>query len=121
MMDREQLIGTWRLVDFLYTDAAGKTSQPENGMTGGLIIYTADGYVAMATQREDGGFLSYFGRYEVGENHLVHHVEMSPDAALVGTRQQRAARLEDGRLVLTASPTIIGGPGTSADLVWQRV
>ena len=119
-MERKQLIGTWRLVEFSYTDAAGNTSRTAAEAKGGLIIYAADGHVAMATHREDGGFLSYFGRYEVGPDHLVHHVDMSSDGDLVGTAQHRDARMEEGRLVLRSSPTIIGGPGTSAELAWQR-
>ncbi len=121
IMEQEQLIGTWRLVDFSYTDASGNTSHQGADGKDGLIIYSADGYVAVATHRKDGSLLSYFGRFEVGRDQLVHHVEMSSDGALVGTAQHRAARLEGARLVLSASPTIIGGPGTSADLTWQRV
>ena len=119
-MDRDPFIGAWRLDDFRLTDADGNTTRPLEGRLKGFILYTADGHMANANLQADGTYFSYFGSYDVLENQLVHHVEMCSDPKLIGTDQRRGVSFEDDRLVLTASPSISGGPGTTAQLVWKR-
>ena len=120
-MDSNDFIGTWTLVGLSLTDREGMVSDRHGDGTMGRIIYAADGNMGMMTRHGDGTTLVYFGRYEIGEDHVIHHIEMSPNVDIVGTRQRRQVTFRDGRLVLTASPSIAGGPGSSAELTWQRV
>ena len=117
-MDMNDFVGTWTLVGLSVTDAKGKVSKQSGDGITGRIIYAPDGNLAMATRHENGAYYVYFGRYEIGGDHVIHHIEPSPDADLVGTAQRRLVSFRDGRLVLTASPSIAGGPGSSADITW---
>lgn len=118
-MTEDAFIGSWRLVDFRLTAADGNVTRPF-GDSRGLLIYSADGFMSAAMT--DGGMrpLFYSGPYEALVDRNVHHIEQSNDPDLVGTDQQRLVSFEGERLVLTASPSIAGGPGTTADIVWER-
>lgn len=123
-MVRPEIVGAWRLIDCVCTDAAGKVSHPWGADALGLLLYTADGHMSAAINQPDGKGgrrqLSYCGRVEcVGEENL-HRIEISPDPALVGTVQRRRVTLKGDTLTLTASPSIAFGPGSTADLVWRR-
>ncbi len=119
-MDKDQFIGTWRLVEFRMTDAQGNVRDPGTGMPDGRIIYAADGNMGMATQRGDGSCLSYFGRYEIHDDHVIHHIELSTDARIIGTEQRRDVTFEDNRLVLRSSPGMVDD-ATTIHLVWERI
>lgn len=118
MVVREQILGGWELVDYRIVDDSGKViSQPKAPK--GLLLYTHDGYVAGYMNGDD-GYFGYSGRFEVLGPRIVHKIQMSLDPKVVGTAAIRAARMEGARLVLSSTPSIIGGPGTSAELVWRR-
>ncbi len=119
-MDRNDFVGTWTLVGLSLTDREGTVSDRHGDGSMGRIIYAADGNMGMMTRHGNGTTLVYFGRYEIAEDYVIHHIEMSPNADIVGTAQRRQVTFRDGRLVLTASPSIAGGPGSSAELTWQR-
>ena len=123
-MSTEQLIGTWKLVDFSLTGADGKTVEDRARWTGGYLIYTADGYMSagMSFPDDDGkpDAMFYCGPFDALDDRNIHHIEISNRADLIGTDQVRLRRLEGGRLILTASPSIAGGPGSTADIVWER-
>jgi hypothetical protein len=120
-VDRNDFVGTWALVGLRVTDAEGKVSEQSGDGIAGRIMYHPDGNLAMATRHRNGDYLVYFGRYEIGDDHVIHHIELSPKEDLIGTAQRRQVSFRDGRLVLTASPSIAGGPGSMADITWQRI
>lgn len=123
-MEKERFIGTWKLVDFRLTASDGAVTRPYGDGAKGLLIYTADGFMSAATAFPDGkgGMrpLFYSGPFDALEDRNIHHIELSDDPALVGSDQVRLVSFEGDRLVLTASPSIAGGPGTSADIAWER-
>ena len=123
-MNDDRLIGTWKLVDFRLTDAEGNETHPWADGADGCLIYAADGYMSAATYFPDGSgsrSMFYCGPYEALGDKNIHHIELSSDPMLVGTDQHRLVRFEGDTMVLTASPSIAGGPGSTADIVWKRV
>lgn len=120
-MDAKDLVGTWKLVDYRLTDSQGNMTRPREGRLQGRLIYSAEGYVGVASVSRDDSYFSYFGRYELNGSTMTHHAEISSDPKVAGTAQKRSVAMEDGLVVLTASPSNSGGPGTSAALVWERI
>ncbi len=51
---------------------------------------------------------------------MVHHIEISSDAELVGRDNVRYPALDGETLTLTARPSLFGGEGTEADIIWRR-
>ncbi len=119
------MVGTWRLARYTLTDAQGATSEPWAGDAQGYIFYTAEGFMSCSVERADGkggrDHLTYCGALECLEGKNVHHIHMSSDPGLRGTEQHRAVRLDGDRMTLIAAPSIAYGPGSRAEIVWQRV
>ncbi len=122
-MVRDDLAGTWRLAGYTLTDAEGNTSEPW-GEAQGYIFYAADGYMSCSVERPDGkggrDHLTYCGALECLDGKNIHHIHMSSDPRLRGTEQHRAVSLDGDRMTLTAEPSIAYGPGTKAEILWQR-
>ena len=117
-VERAQILGGWELIGLRIVDDSGKVlSQPQARK--GQLLYTNDGCVAAFMSGDDGN-VAYSGRFEVSGPRIVHRIQMSLDPKLIGTSQIRIARMEGDRLVLSSSPSILGGPGTSAELIWRR-
>ena len=122
-MVRGELVGTWRLADYRLTAADGTVSSPWADAKG-FIFYAADGHMSCSVERPDGAggvdHLTYCGRLECLDGENVHTIEMSSRADLRGTRQHRKVTLDGDRMTLTAEPSIAYGPGSKADIFWQR-
>ncbi len=118
---RDRMIGTWRLHEFRFTDADGNTGSGEDAPVVGRMEYTADGHMATATRRPDGIYFSYFGEFELQDDVVLHHIEFAHDPRLDGTTTRREVSFEGDRLVLTAAPPVMGGPGSRASLIWERI
>ena len=122
-MVRGDLVGTWRLADYRLTAADGTVSSPWADAKG-FIFYAADGHMSCSVERPDGAggvdHLTYCGRLECLDGENVHTIEMSSRADLRGTRQHRKVTLDGDRMTLTAEPSIAYGPGSKADIFWQR-
>lgn len=108
---KARLIGSWRLVSYVTTDATGRTGKPY-GDAVGRINYDANGNMAGQVMRPDRagveksylGYIAYFGTYEVAADgrSVVHHVEGALNPAWVGGDQVRGLRFDGERLVLSA-------------------
>ena len=122
-MVRGELVGTWRLADYRLTAADGTVSSPWADAKG-FIFYAADGHMSCSVERPDGAggvdHLTYCGRLECLDGENVHTIEMSSRADLRGTRQHRKVALDGDRMTLTAEPSIAYGPGSKAEIFWQR-
>jgi hypothetical protein len=138
------IVGTWRLVSFRTGDDQDMRPYWDDAATG-LIVYTADGYVAAQLYdarrpilgKEWGkadpdvaralfaGLATYYGRYTVDtEASTVTHVvegAMSPD--WIGSRLVRSYRfLGPNRIELGVLTSAEGQPVTHRlVLVWERV
>jgi hypothetical protein len=135
------LVGTWRLVSWENRTVDGTTSYPLGDDAPGFILYTDDGYMAVAIMRrrrerfaaEDllGGsseekahaaetYVSYCGRYEYRGGSVIHYVELSLFPNWSGVQQERLVEVAGDRLILSTRPMLFQGRRQSAHLVWKR-
>jgi Lipocalin-like domain len=135
------LVGTWRLVSWENRTIDGRISYPLGDDAAGFILYTDDGYMAVAIMRrgresfaaEDllGGsrdekahaaetYVSYCGRYEYRGDSVIHYVELSLFPNWSGVEQERLVEVAGNRLNLSTRPMVFQGIQQSAHLVWER-
>lgn len=135
---REQLIGTWALVEYKTEDHAGNTVYPFGQEAKGFIMYNPDGYMSAQLQRVGRrayasghihygspeemaeaahGYMAYSGRFEVdeGQGVVTHHMEVSMNPSWEGQAQPRVGSIEDGIL------SIYNGLRPQDRLIWKRV
>ena len=77
--------------------------------------------VAVPPGRSDATYSGYQGRFDLFDDRVVHHIEMSCDPTLVGTNQTRYMKYDGATLTLTSNPSLFAGEGTSGNLIWRRV
>jgi len=111
---RSKLIGAWRLVWDEDRGPDGKTIRLNET---GIIMYTADGHMAVQirtnrpstpsgpVQYEHGGYEGYYGTYEVNEKEhsVTHHVEGALVKDLIGKDLTRVYKFEGKQLMLRSS------------------
>jgi len=136
------LTGTWTLVAWRRVADDGTVSHPVGEDAHGLLIYTADGRMAVQLAAADrppiesedpplGGdaqaradaystCLAYYGTYEVKEDSVVHNVEVSLFPNWSGAVQERPFTYDGHELVLR-TPPMPGPHGTVVnELAWAR-
>ena len=119
-MTKEDLIGTWRFVDFrLIRDSDRTVTRPWGDDHEGQIVYAPDGFMAVVLRRP-GGSMAYCGPYTIEGDAVVHHIAIATDEKLIGTKQRRLVELDGDRVTLTSEESLFGGKGTRANLVWER-
>jgi Lipocalin-like domain len=136
--DKEQIVGTWKLVSVLYEDAQTKERWPVLGEhPKGRQIATADGrWLALVTA--DGRkapqndaeraqalrtMIAYTGRYRVEDGKVVTKVEAAWNEAWVGTEQVRAIRFDGDKLYIESPPQPhpnLNGRMVRIIVVWER-
>ena len=130
-MTGEDLIGTWRLKLFAFTDGSGSVFYPLGKRPAGFVIISAEGYLAlnfMASERSRfahddlfGGnsaeraqaaaeVVSFAGPFEYNGNAVSVMVEYSIYPNWIGQTQVREVELSDDTLILrTGGGKIFGG------------
>jgi hypothetical protein len=137
--DTERFHGAWRLVSIETRREDGELFR--RGERTGYLLYTDDGYVSVAFMKEDRprfasgdirggsveekvaaveGYVSYCGRYEVREDTVIHHIEVSLFPNWVGVRQERAYEFKGDRLTLSTPLMLVGGKQLSTHVIWER-
>jgi hypothetical protein len=136
-----ELSGAWRLVAWRRIAEDGTVTHPLGEDVRGLLIYTADGRMAVqmaAAARPSldtadplGGevqaradaystCLAYFGSYELQDDKVVHRIEASLYPNWSDQVQERPLAFENGELVLRTPPTP-GPHGTFInEIAWTR-
>ena len=123
----KSLIGSWQLVSYETTDAAGRKGRPY-GDAVGRIAYDENGNMTGQVMRPDRtvetayrGYIAYFGTYEVAADgrSVVHHVQGSLNPAWVGGDQVRQLRFDGDRLILSTE-TRKDGVAVKHELTWER-
>jgi hypothetical protein len=137
-MTLADLVGSWRLTAAHLLRDGAPTDEPSFGRDPtGFIHYLPDGrmMVMIAHEgrrapepgapdadllKEARTFTAYGGTYELaGEDHVVHHVDISSAQAGVGCDYVRRVRLDGDELhLITPDPIPIGRP---MRLVWRRL
>jgi hypothetical protein len=141
-MNKDRFTGTWRLASFELRSADGQVTYPFGEEPVGYIMYNQDGFMSvtfMASERQKFAsndpqkgtveeksaamdtFFSYCGRYEVQDNKVVHHIEVSLFPNWTGKKQERMYKFEGGRLKLSTPPFQVGGFEQTAHLIWERI
>jgi hypothetical protein len=142
MVQQQDIVGTWRLAAYQLHGEGGEVSYPLGRDLAGYLIYTVEGYVSATLMRPGrptfkggdllggtteekvaaaDGYIAYCGRYTLGPGTVVHHVELSLFPNWIGGDQERYIKWQDGRLVLSTPPILVGGKRQTAELVWERL
>ncbi|MET9512505.1 lipocalin-like domain-containing protein [Streptomyces flavidovirens] len=125
----DDLVGAWALEDFSAT-RGGVTTHPLGNRPGGMLLYTADGWMsALLTpgpaghagvpdaHGAPGGTVAYAGRWErTAKGAVLHHVQFSHFGPWVGATLERGVHFRPGGLELTAVTT----RGSHWLLRWRR-
>ena len=67
------------------------------------------------------GYVSYCGKYTVGEKTIIHHIELSLFPNWIGIDQERFFDFQEDTLTLSTPPFLLEGKNRTAHLVWQKV
>lgn len=133
---REQVIGTWTLLEYTREDKNGERYHPLGKDATGFLMYTSDGYMSaqlMAQGRPDyslgelhngtqeemaqaaHGYHAYSGKYEVDEENqtLYHHMEVSMIPNRIGQVQDRIVKVNGDHITITSD-------STSSYIEWKR-
>jgi hypothetical protein len=137
----ERFVGTWKLVSFEYR-SKDQVTYPFGKDPVGYRMYNDDGYMAVAFMASNrrrfssmdltggtaeeivaaaGSYFSYCGKYEVTEDKVIHHVEVSFYPNWVGEKQVRFYKFEDDKLILSTPPMNAAGKQQSGYLIWKRI
>jgi len=140
---KEKIIGTWKLVSWVYHNDAGDPIHYFGEHASGLLMYDNNGYMnaqLMKAQRTpfssdsiSGGtsfetynafhsYLAYFGRYyedEPGE--VVHIVEGSLFPNWVGNKETRYGKIENDLLILSTPPITAKDQKIVFYITWRRI
>ncbi len=133
-MDNSAFVGAWRLVSETEQGADGAIIYPRGETPPGLLIYQADGVMAVQLMRAERSgdlreldtaldqYLGYYGRYSIDavKQTVTHHLEGSSYLPYAGTDLVRRFTFAGNRLTLTAE-VIKQGQALTRVLVWERV
>ena len=139
-MTKSDLVGVWQLECFELRSSDGQRTFPMGHDAKGYINYTEEGFMSVAIMQQDrrpfgsndirggtmeerakaaGGYLSYCGTYEVKQDEVIHHIEVSLFPNWISADQVRLCEIEGERLTLNTHPFFIGGKMQTAHLVWR--
>jgi len=140
-MSTNPFVGTWRLVSGETKTASGEVSHPFGKHATGYLIYSQDGYMAVAIMQANRAnsasadiragspeeklaafdtYLSYCGTYEVKGDKVLHHIECSLFPNWSGADQVRFFEFSGDQLTLRTPPMALGGMERTVQLIWQR-
>lgn len=141
----EAIVGPWRLIEWVVTDALGRQTYPMGRSAEGLLIYTANGQMSVQLMNPDlsvdedntsvlfadalSSFFAYYGTYAIdqGASTITHEIAGSLAPSWIGSRQVREYEIIDqNRLRLTArlqddDVAASSGAGGTNVLVWERI
>ena len=141
-MSKQLLVGSWKLVSFETRDANGSISYPWGKDALGYLMYNADGYMSVTVMSSNrlkfssadvkGGtteekvaaadtYVSYCGTYEIQQDTVIHHIELSFFPNWIGVDQKRMLSIEGDRLSLSSLPQTLAGVEQTIHLIWKRV
>lgn len=140
---RETIVGTWKLISWVYEDDRGETIHYFGENATGILMYDKGGYMnaqlmksgrkPFTTDSISGGtpgetydafnsYLAYFGTYhEENPGEIVHHVEGSLFPNWLGNKEVRYGRIENDRLILSTPPIQAGEKKITFYITWQRI
>lgn len=128
---KEQVTGTWELLEYTHEDKNGERYYPFGKDAIGYLIYTEDGYMSATLSTNDRSqmnytvtgdlhtgteeemakaastYHAYTGKYEVDEENqtVYHHMEMSLVPNRIGQIQDRVIQINGNEITITSAST----------------
>jgi hypothetical protein len=140
-MIQDEILGSWKLLSFVYKAEDGSSFYPYGKEADGIIIYDKGGYMTAVITRTDRprlstedfgllpneeklslakGFMTYAGKYEILDDRILHKIEIGYIPNWAGTTFERFPFFEDGNLVLATAPTLLRGKYFTGYLTWAK-
>jgi hypothetical protein len=137
----QPFVGVWRLVSIEF-HLGDQITYPWGDHPIGYLMYQQNGYMSvhlMASERQpfaggdslngtseeyaDAGktYAGYCGTYEVREDAIIHHVEVSFFPNWSGTQFIRYVTLDGDTLALSTPPMRFEGQQQTVHLVWHKL
>ena len=139
-MDKNSLLGTWRLTSYMVTRPTGERLYPYGERPTGYLIYAHDGrmqVIGVANDRTAAtpvsppdnerlalydSMFAYAGTFSVEGDKVIHHVDISWNGAWTGTDQVREFEVNGDVLTITSRiPDPVEGLENHYALVWERI
>lgn len=134
-VDRESIVGTWKLVSSKMMDTGGQTSYPLGQEPQGMLAYFEDGRMSIQNMPADGALFqstdgntialetygAYSGRYElISGDKIIHHIENSIHPDWNNMTQERSIKIESDRLTLASPLLAEGNKLQMAHMTWKK-
>ncbi|MEV0929285.1 lipocalin-like domain-containing protein [Streptomyces phaeochromogenes] len=126
-MTPEEVVGVWRLASYTEVGEDGGTvAGPLGEAPAGLLIYTADGHVAVSMMKTGDApaletYMGYSGQWRLAGDRMTHRVQVSAHPRMAGTEQIRRVALDGETLSLRGTAvTPVGGRAPERVLTWRR-
>jgi len=142
-VDKNAIVGTWKLVSASSTDSTGQQLEPPYGANPvGFLTYTEGGRVtalisyagrkplpvgakppALLEEQAQAfkTFLAYGGRYTLDGDKVTHSIEISSIQNYVNRELVRTVKFQGSRIVLITPASMVNGKIQTIELVWQRL
>lgn len=139
----KNIIGTWRLVSWIYKGQQGEDIHYFGKNASGLLMYDENGYMNAQLMKSgrtsfmspsfDGStpqeafsafnsYIAYYGRYrEERPGEITHFVEGSLFPNWMGNKQVRYGKIENDLLLLQTPPMHVAGNDIVFYITWERV
>lgn len=139
---KDDIIGSWKLVSWKYTNEEGKTVDFFGERPMGILTYDPSGYMNAQLMRSDrqnfrsesltGGsaeeisaaylsYAAYYGRFfEKSPGEIIHEVEGSLFPNWVGHEEIRYGKIEGEYLILSTPPIDAQGKKIVFKVTWKR-
>ncbi|GLQ07315.1 lipocalin-like domain-containing protein [Sneathiella chinensis] len=132
--DREDLVGTWRLLDWKSFKDGEFYKYPMGEGSKGQLVYTSAGRMSGFLMRADFGdeapgidtpaakCLSYAGDFRIEGDEVIHDVDLATIPEWIGSPLVRTIGWDGDRLLLTTGPDMArNGHAYSNALLWERL
>lgn len=139
-MDKNSLLGTWRLTSYVVTRQTGERLTPYGERPTGCLVYTPDArmqVIGVADDRRGAAgvnppdnerlalydtMFAYAGTFSVEGDKVVHHVDISWNEAWTGTDQVRDFEVSGNVLTITSRiRDPVSGLENHYAVVWEKV
>jgi hypothetical protein len=127
----EDIIGTWRLIEYHNRTAEGVVLEPSFGPEAmgvihfdanrRMVVVLTDGRRQLPDTVETRPFSAYTGLWEFDGDSVRVAVDQSAWAHFIGTTQVRGVRYANGRLSLIPADVVVDGVVNHREVVWERV
>ncbi len=139
---KSEITGTWKLKSFESRSKDGDVFYPFGENPKGFLMYGKSGYMSGMISRADRsnlsvkneinmdesekssiseGFIGYSGKYEILDDKIIHHVEMSFIPNWIGKPLDRFYSFENDDLVLTTPPEVFNNKKFVHYIVWEKL